>query len=127
MLKYKPFLVFMIITALAFVSLLSSFLVSAYINGKYEAMIPILAMVEVSDDTACAVYTYNETEYSSQIPYSSVLKNTKSIPIYIDPSYPDKAELKDLSAVLMMRIISVPVFIISAVGSLITYFKYKKR
>ncbi len=127
MIKHKPFKFFLILTVLSILAFLSSFAVSAYIDSKFESKIPILSTVEVTSDGTFAKYIYENEEYSSIIPHSSALKDGMSLPVYIDPSSPETAELKDVSSVLVLKFVSGLVFAVSFTECIVLYVRYKLK
>ncbi len=127
MFKHKYFTFFLIIAVLSVLVFLSSFVVSAYIDGKFESKVPVLASVEITNEGTFAKYTYENEKYSSQIPYSSALKSGMSLPVYIDPLFPEAAELKDVSSVLVLKFVSILIFAVSFTECIVLYIRYKSK
>ncbi len=127
MLKYKPFLIFTVIASVCLCTILVSFIAEDIINTNYDSFKSTLATVEITDGKAFAVYEYKENTYRYEIRYSTALKSGMTIPVYFPPDSPSNAEIKDVTAVLIMRYAPLTVFFPAVVGMVITAFKYKAK
>lgn len=127
MLKYKPFIVCLILSLAAVIVFLSSFLVASGIDRKFSSKIPILATVEVSEENAFAVYEYDKNTYRTPLEYSSALRNGAKMPVYIDKESPSEIHIKNLTSVYIMKFLSLPILFIGIIGMAVTFVKYKMR